>query len=70
MLLNANAAITFAMILHELASNAVKFGALSSDTGSVSVAWMLDGEERLQLRWIEQGGPAAVSYTHLTLADE
>ena len=58
-LLNANAAITFAMILHELASNAVKFGALSSDTGSISVAWMLDGEERLQLRWIEQGGPAA-----------
>lgn len=62
-LLNANAAILFAMILHELAANAVKYGALSSDTGSISVAWMLDEQERLQLRWMEQGGPAAAKPT-------
>ena len=51
------------LILHELATNAVKYGALSTLTGRVRVGWRNDQEEptgggrRLRLRWEEQGGP-------------
>jgi two-component sensor histidine kinase len=45
-----------ALIFHELATNAAKYGALSVDHGSVSVAWdLIDGS--LDLRWREQNGP-------------
>lgn len=57
-------AITTAMLLHELASNAVKYGALSNDTGHVTVGWDVtgDGEDAvLTLRWTERGGPPAVA---------
>jgi two-component sensor histidine kinase len=49
-----------AMTAHELATNAVKHGALSVPGGSVSVVWQADGgtEEILRLRWEESGGPA------------
>ncbi len=53
------------LILHELATNAVKHGALSSPAGQVRVAWRHDGDaadgggRRLRLRWTEQGGPEA-----------
>ena len=53
-------AVAIAMALHELCTNAVKYGALSTEAGSVSISWTLAGtgsERRLQLRWIEQGGP-------------
>ena len=52
------------LILHELATNAVKHGALSAPPGRVRVSWLNDQEElarggrrRLRLRWEEQGGP-------------
>jgi PAS domain S-box-containing protein len=52
------AAISLAMVLHELATNAVKYGALSTDRGSVTVRWSMDGGAgRLQLEWVERGGP-------------
>ena len=44
--------------MHELATNAVKYGALSSDTGRIAVRWRrvpLDGSERLELSWEEDG---------------
>jgi two-component sensor histidine kinase len=44
------------MALHELATNATKYGALSFDGGTVTLAWRLDGD-RFHLRWEEQGGP-------------
>ena len=50
------AALALAMAFHELATNAVKYGALSSDTGSVSVRWIAAGEV-LRLTWSECGGP-------------
>lgn len=50
------AAQSLAMALHELATNAVKHGALSQPSGRVEVAWTL-GAERLELRWAETGGP-------------
>jgi two-component sensor histidine kinase len=58
--LEANRSLLLAMALHELATNAVKYGALSSGGGRVRVAWELrtgDGAKSLMLRWEERGGP-------------
>jgi PAS domain S-box-containing protein len=62
--LRPGAALTLALVLHELATNAVKYGALSNDTGRVEVAWTLpDGEDRMVLTWTESGGPPVVPPT-------
>jgi PAS domain S-box-containing protein len=55
--LNAQHALALTLALHELATNASKYGALSTPDGDVSIRWRqsLDGE--LSLSWIEQGGP-------------
>jgi two-component sensor histidine kinase len=50
-------AVTFALIIHELATNAVKYGALSQEQGRVHIAWQIQ-DDRLTLEWIETGGPA------------
>jgi PAS domain S-box-containing protein len=53
-------ALALSMALHELCTNAVKYGALSNDSGRVLIAWTADnaGEAReLRMRWIELGGP-------------
>jgi two-component sensor histidine kinase len=49
------------MALHELATNAVKYGALSNDTGTVKVEWQIDGE--FALCWTESGGPTVTAPT-------
>ena len=46
-----------AMGIHELATNAAKYGALSSPDGSLEVAWLEEGDE-VRLSWTEAGGPA------------
>jgi PAS domain S-box-containing protein len=46
-----------ALALHELATNAAKYGALSSTFGRVRLSWELDAG-RLVLQWVEKGGPA------------
>jgi PAS domain S-box-containing protein len=60
-LLSAEAGQTMAMTLHELATNAAKYGALSTPRGRVSVRWKLrsngHGPATLELEWHEQGGP-------------
>lgn len=54
-------ALAFALALHELATNSVKYGALSRDAGRVLVSWeVVDGAEpgRLWFQWQEVGGPS------------
>jgi two-component sensor histidine kinase len=58
--LSPQTAVSVAMAIHELSTNAIKYGALSNDSGSVSVSWQILGngpERRLYLEWNEQGGP-------------
>jgi two-component sensor histidine kinase len=45
-----------ALVLHELATNAAKYGALSNLEGRLSVSWVA-GAGRIQIRWVEEGGP-------------
>ena len=53
--------LALAMALHELATNAVKYGALSNKLGIVDVSWTVQqsagAQPRLSLRWTESGGP-------------
>ncbi|CAN7589147.1 PAS domain-containing protein [Phenylobacterium sp. LjRoot219] len=46
------------MIMHEMATNAVKHGALSTPDGKVEVAWHADRRRNVELTWTESGGPA------------
>ncbi|HEX6866104.1 MAG TPA: HWE histidine kinase domain-containing protein, partial [Caulobacteraceae bacterium] len=58
--LSAQEALTFGLVFHELATNAAKYGALSSPDGCVSVRWSVEeagGQQRLKLEWAEHGGP-------------
>lgn len=56
--LKAEAAQSMAMVLHELATNAVKYGGLSTSQGSVLVDWTTTGDGDLRLTWIERGAKA------------
>ncbi|MDB5643458.1 MAG: hypothetical protein JWN07_2775 [Hyphomicrobiales bacterium] len=55
------AAQNLGMALHELSTNAVKYGALSTAGGQVQIAWSVykdaSGGDRMRLSWIERGGP-------------
>jgi PAS domain S-box-containing protein len=58
--LSARLAVSVSMVVHELTTNAAKYGALSLPQGRVAVSWRLRGEnghKRLSLTWVEQGGP-------------
>ncbi|WP_114946136.1 HWE histidine kinase domain-containing protein [Microvirga calopogonii] len=57
--LSPRMALAVAMMLQELATNAVKYGALSSAKGEIRMSWRLDGGTpgRLRFRWEESGGP-------------
>ena len=59
-LLTPATALTFTMAIHELCTNAVKYGALSLSTGTVSIVWQVnedDAQSVLHLEWTEKGGP-------------
>jgi PAS domain S-box-containing protein len=55
--LEPNAAQAIAVALHELVTNAVKYGALSIGKGRVELKWSQDADGQLQLCWTEIGGP-------------
>ena len=54
-------AVSLAMAIHELCTNAIKYGALSNETGTVDVRWSVrtieDGPTELEIEWTEAGGP-------------
>ena len=54
--LGPKAAVSLVMALHELSTNAAKYGALSVAAGRVAVRWQVEGD-RLRLGWQEAGGP-------------
>ncbi|WP_103255600.1 sensor histidine kinase [Tabrizicola aquatica] len=56
-LLPPKQALAVALALHELQTNALKYGALSVEGGTVSLAWKPDAEGRLEILWQERGGP-------------
>lgn len=60
-LLNSRTAQTFALLAHELATNATKYGALSEpENGHVNIVWSVDGtgeDARFKFQWTEQDGP-------------
>ena len=49
-------AVAFSMAVHELATNAIKYGALSADSGHVEIAWSA-ADDRFHWQWRERGGP-------------
>lgn len=58
--LGPRGALSLALVLHELATNAVKHGGLSTAAGHVDVSWSVDNsgqEPRFRLRWQERNGP-------------
>jgi PAS domain S-box-containing protein len=57
LMLEPNTAQAIAMTLHELATNAAKYGALSTPDGHVHVEWSLTENNQVVLQWIETGGP-------------
>jgi two-component sensor histidine kinase len=60
--LTSSAAQTLGIALHELATNAVKYGALSDDSGVVQIAWEClaeGGVQQVRLQWSEHDGPPA-----------
>ena len=63
-LLEPNAAQAIAVILHELATNAAKYGALSVPNGQVRTEWSHEQNGQLVLRWTEKGGPPVEPPTH------
>ncbi len=68
LILRPEAAQNIGIALHELSTNAAKFGALSVPGGTITVSWAVinDGGDarRVQLRWKEQSGPPVVLPTH------
>ncbi|MBJ6128475.1 HWE histidine kinase domain-containing protein [Microvirga splendida] len=65
--LSADLAVPVGMALHELTTNAVRYGALSNPTGYVRVQWAVDeveGPRKLHLEWREVGGPQVKEPLH------
>lgn len=59
-MIGPKSALSLSLVLHEMATNAVKYGALSNDTGRVTVSWHVEGvgeDAVFQFSWTERGGP-------------
>ncbi|WP_243904156.1 GAF domain-containing protein [Methylobacterium sp. J-070] len=64
--INPQAALSLSLLLHELATNALKYGALSADAGKVRIAWRTEAGQAatLVLDWTESGGPPVTPPTN------
>ena len=64
LVLDPEAAVAMAMAIHELLTNAAKYGALSTPSGTVAIAWTYvgtPGPGKARLEWKERGGPAVAA---------
>ena len=61
--LHAKAALSLAMAVHELCTNAAKYGALSNQTGSVAIGWAITSGDQVIITWRESGGPPVTAPT-------
>ncbi|WP_313457457.1 HWE histidine kinase domain-containing protein [Pseudomonas sp.] len=59
-ILDARAYSVMALVLHELATNAAKYGALSRAGGKLNVSWVVDAGSACEITWRESGGPAVL----------
>jgi two-component sensor histidine kinase len=62
--LSPRLSVVLSMIIHEIATNAAKYGALSNDTGTVALDWEAvteNGKPKLRLVWAESGGPVVTA---------
>lgn len=59
-LMPASSTVSLVMVLHELATNAMKYGALSGLTGRVTVRWAIQEGGLVEIDWIESGGPTVI----------
>lgn len=57
-LLPAETATQFGLVIHELGTNAIKHGALASDKGALSISWTIEGGRRLHFVWKETHAPS------------
>jgi two-component sensor histidine kinase len=55
--------MSLSLVLHELATNAVKYGALSVPAGQVDIRWLLEDGNTLRITWSERGGPPVAEPT-------
>jgi len=65
-MLNSGAAQTFALLVHELATNATKHGALSRQEGRIAINWSVErdgAEAKIRFRWTERDGPRVTKPT-------
>lgn len=63
LILTREAGTTLALCLHELTTNAIKYGALSIPTGRVKFRWAVDGDT-MSVEWKESGGPPLIEPRH------
>ncbi|MEJ7932971.1 HWE histidine kinase domain-containing protein [Sphingobium sp. AN558] len=61
-LLTPGAFTVLALVIHEMLTNAAKYGALS-DSGTIAIDWRVDDDGSLLIHWTESGGPAVVAPT-------
>jgi light-regulated signal transduction histidine kinase (bacteriophytochrome)/CheY-like chemotaxis protein len=64
-MLTPKSALSLSLAIHELATNAAKFGAFSQPLGRVAVRWQLSADGGVDLSWCELGGPLVVPPTHV-----
>ena len=63
----SQAALMLSLVVNELATNAIKYGAWSTADGRIELAWLVSGEGKdrvLQMEWRESGGPPVAPPTH------
>ena len=64
-MLTPKSALSLSLAIHELATNAAKFGAFSRPTGRVAVQWSVTADGGIDLSWSEVGGPPVTPPTHV-----